>query len=399
MGFWSNVGSWLGENIIGIGQGIANAKLTNRQLAETELNNQFNRDLASKNYEENLKNNEFNRNLASANMEETLKNNAFNRNLASDNMAESKLNNQFNRDMAQKTYDFQKEQYENGVLNQAKQYEALGISPSAVLGGLSNMPSMSNSQASSSGFSGASTSGFSGANVGISNVQANVSGSNLQYNFGLTSSLLDIKRKQAEINNINADTNLKGTSSDLNKSNVNVNYSIIGKNDANIAWQNLITKDREDTQNWLMKKHGLTYGQIEMLQNIDGVTMASIGLADLIKFGAKKLSESGSSRVPDLSSVGLPSESDIKTAKSFLGLSSKARTRTVNAINQVGQAVDLSSDDIDNINKINNNRVLNDEAKDRAICNIVNDALLRSINSQSDIVHPWNASYSLGGSK
>ena len=179
MGFWSNLGDWVGENIIGIGQGVANTKLTNRQLAETELNNKFNRDLASKNYEENIKNNEFNRNLASANMEETLKNNAFNRDLASENMAESKLNNQFNRDMAQKTYDFQKEQYENGVLNQAQQYEALGISPSAVLGGLSNMPSMSNSQASSTGFSGANTSGFSGANTSSSNVQANVKTSNI----------------------------------------------------------------------------------------------------------------------------------------------------------------------------------------------------------------------------
>ena len=399
MGFWSNLGSWVGENIIGIGQGVANAQLTNRQLAETELNNQFNRDLASKNYEENIKNNEFNRNLASTNMEETLKNNAFNRDLASENMAESKLNNQFNRDMAQKTYDFQKEQYENGVLNQAKQYEALGISPSAVLGGLSNMPSMSNSQASSSGFSGASTSGFSGANVGFSNVQANVNGSNLQYNFGLTSSLLDIKRKQAEIDNINADTNLKGSSSDLNKSNINVNSSIISKNDANTSWQNLITKDREATQDWLMEKHGLTYGQIEMLQNIDGLTMASIGLADLIKFGAKKLSDSNSSRVPDLSEIGLPSESDIQTAKGFLGLSSSARTKTINAINNVGQAVDLSKDDIKSINQINNNRVLTDDAKDRAINNVVNEALLRSINSNSDIVHPWNGSYSLGGKK
>ena len=399
MGFWSNLGDWVGENIIGIGQGIANTKLTNRQLAETELNNKFNRELASMNYEENIKNNEFNRNLASANMEETLKNNAFNRDLASENMAESKLNNQFNRDMSQKTYDFQKEQYENGVLNQAKQYEALGISPSAILGGLSNMPSMSNSQASSTGFSGASTSGFSGANVGSSNVQANVNGSNLQYNFGLTSSLLDIKRKQAEINNIDADTNLKGSSSDLNKSNINVNSSIISKNDANTSWQNLITKDREATQDWLMKKHGLTYGQIEMLQNIDGLTMASIGLADLIKFGAKKLSDSNSSRVPDLSEIGLPSESDIQTAKGFLGLSSSARTKTINAINNVGQAVDLSKDDIKSINQINNNRVLTDEAKDRAINNVVNEALLRSINSNSDIVHPWNGSYSLGGKK
>ena len=274
MGFWSNLGSWVGENIIGIGQGVANAQLTNRQLAETELNNQFNRDLASKNYEENIKNNEFNRNLASANMEETLKNNAFNRDLASENMAESKLNNQFNRDMAQKTYDFQKEQYENGVLNQAKQYEALGISPSAILGGLSNMPSMSNSQASSSGFSGASTSGFSGANVGSSYVQANVNSSNLQYNLGLTSSLLDIKRKKAEIDNINSQT-------DSNSARVNLISSETEYNSLLSDYQKLLNSDKSDTKK-MLSNIGLTEGLIRDLQNVDWQTALALGVVKLV---------------------------------------------------------------------------------------------------------------------
>lgn len=343
MGFWSNLGSWIGENIIGVGQGIANANLTNRQLAETELNNQFNRDLASKNYEENLKNNEFNRNLASANMEETLKNNAFNRDLASENMAESKLNNAFNRDMAQKAYDFQKEQYENGIMNQAKQYEALGISPSAILGGLSNMPSMSNSQASTSGFSGASTSGFSGANVGSSNVQANVNSSNLQYNLGLTSSLLDIKKKKAEIDNINSQTD----STDAN--------TVLIKDESSYRrllsdWQSMLNSDKKITLDNLHSV-GLTSDLLSLFKNVDW--QVAVGL------GALKIASSLEDVSSSQSSMFDSSMSNKEYADSFrenYSILQKSPTVVKNAISDFGKNVgfdsELSTNDFVNLSKM-----------------------------------------------
>lgn len=345
MGFWSSLGSWLGDNIIGIGQGVANAGLTNRQLAETELNNQFNRDLASKNYDETIKNNEFNRNLASANMEETLKNNAFNRDLASENMQETLLNNAFNRDMASKTFDFQKNQYENGVLNQARQYEALGINPSALLGGLSNMPSMSNSQASSTGFSGASSGSFGGANTVGSNSQANVNSSNLQYNLGLTSSLLDIKRKKAEIDNIKSNTDV--SNANVNKINSEVDYNRLLS-----SYQKMLNSDKSSTVD-MLNKIGLTEGFLRDLQNVDWQVAIALGATKLVDF----LNDVDDSNGLDLKGSEKQSFADSlnelhRNVITYSSLSDPVKSALSDFAQNVGIDTDLSYEDWNNLRKM-----------------------------------------------
>lgn len=248
MGFWSDFGSWIGDNLVGIGQGISNVLLTNRQLAESELNNQFNRDLASKNYDETIKNNEFNRNLASENMQEQLRNNEFNRNMASEKMA------------------FEKEQYENGVINQAEQYRSLGINPSAIGGQLANMPSMSSNQAS--------TGSFGGANTNSSSAQALTNASNLQYNLGLSSSLLSIKKQKAEIDNINADTDSKNATVDKIHSETDYNRLLS-------SYQDMLNSDKSHTVD-MLKKIGLTEGLIRDLQNVDWQTALALGVVKLV---------------------------------------------------------------------------------------------------------------------
>lgn len=381
MGFWSNVASWVGNNIIGVGQGIANAQLTNRQLAETELNNQFNRDLATKNYEENIKNNEFNRNLASANMQETLKNNEFNRNLASENMAESKLNNSFNRDMAQKTYDFQKEQYENGVLNQAKQYEALGISPSAILGGLSNMPSMSNSQASSSGFGGASTSGFGGANTNSSNVQANVNGSNLQYSFDKVSSLLAVQKQKAEIENLKSSSAVSSSRASL----------ITNQAD----YQKMINDDEKLMFDFL-HANNMNAGMLKLFKNMDFATAGAIGVVTLINqlkdWQEKNKDKSFSEFSP---SVNIQGVSD-----AYQQLNDLAREQIKDSLQPftdsfTGENYLLTEDSLKEIDNVSKNKKLSDDDKKKAIDNIITEEYFNRISGTDDFVNMQNHKFSV----
>lgn len=371
MGFWSSLGSWLGNNIIGIGQGVANVGLTNRQLAETELNNQFNRDLASKNYDETIKNNEFNRNLASANMEETLKNNSFNRDLASENMQETLRNNAFNRDMASKTFDFQKDQYENGVLNQAKQYEALGINPSAILGGLSSMPSMSNSQASSSGFSGASTGSFGGANTqGVS--QAVLSGSNLSYNLGNISSLLAIEKQKAEIDNINADSSLKGAQT--GESSARKDYF-----ESQNEYQKILNEDAHMLYDYYHAL-GMSVGQIELFKNMDYLTASALGVSTIIN-SAIAWYKNGKDSKP----VSIP-PATIDAIEKYSQASDKTKSDLSQFIGtnwNSDNPIQYSADTIQKVDDINRNKKLSDEEKDIAINNILLSDVAHSIFSSN----------------
>ncbi len=257
----------------------------------------------------------------------------FNKQMAEDTFALNKQNLLFNQGLAERQQALSEESYRNGVVNQARQLQSLGINPASMGGSLSGMSMSGGSNVSGLGSSSIGSVGSptgSGVHSSIMNKHA--------LKLQMLSYLLDLKKSQSEINVNNSLANANNTSAEMSRSRFELDSDIsrsrleldkftagidaiksvsgIKVDDASIRHMDALTsmtvvetadlviksEDYKDFVNSL-KKFGLSASMLTSLQNIDYKTALALGLvqfvSDGIDFGLGVPSSSDSITVVD----------------------------------------------------------------------------------------------------